>query len=192
MGRVAAALGVVPGTTTSMIKALADSGLVHYEPRVGVSLTAQGEKLALHVLRRHRLVELFLVEILGLDWSEIDEEAEQLEHVISDRVLESIDALLGRPTVDPHGDPIPSDKGEFTPRKLVKLLDCPRDREVRIARVTDQRAAFLRFAQSNGLRPGASLKVEASDPVGESVTLKVNGGESITLGAGAAGKILVE
>src|SRR5215216_5587302 len=95
MGTVAAAMNVTPGTATSMVKALAESGLVDYEPRGGVTLSSRGEKLALHVLRRHRLVELFLVEVLGLNWSEVDEEAEELEHAISDKVLERIDVLLG-------------------------------------------------------------------------------------------------
>src|SRR5271170_3940973 len=118
-GRLASAMGVVPGTATSMVKALADSGLVSYEPRDGVRLTASGQQLALHVLRRHRLVELFLVKVLGLDWSVVHEEADELEHAISDRVLERIDELLGHPTTDPHGDPIPNTKGHVhEPRRL--------------------------------------------------------------------------
>src|SRR4051794_20550350 len=87
MGAVATAMKVTPGTATTMVKTLADAGLLDYEPRGGVRLTGKGEKLALHVLRRHRLVELFLVQVLGLDWSEVDEEAEELEHAISDKVL---------------------------------------------------------------------------------------------------------
>src|SRR5689334_14179600 len=111
MGKLAAAMGVVPGTATTMIKALADSGLVSYEPRGGARLTRGGEQLALHVLRRHRLVELFLVKVLKLDWSEVHAEAEELEHAISEKVLERMDSLLGHPSVDPHGDPIPPAKG---------------------------------------------------------------------------------
>src|SRR5215210_7628814 len=95
MGKLASAMRVVPGTATSMVKALADSGLVDYEPRSGARLTPGGEQLALHVLRRHRLLELFLVKALGLDWSEVHAEAEELEHAISDKVLEKIDELLG-------------------------------------------------------------------------------------------------
>src|SRR5215831_1727428 len=98
MGALATAMRVAPGTATAMVKTLADAGLVEYEPRGGVKLSVKGEKLALHVLRRHRLVELFLVEVLGLDWSEVDEEAEELEHAISDKVLERIDQFLGRPS----------------------------------------------------------------------------------------------
>src|SRR5215212_8927890 len=121
MGAVAAAMKVAPGTATAMVKALADAGLADYEPRGGVRLSAKGEKLALHVLRRHRLVELFLVEVVGLDWAEVDEEAEELEHAISDKVLAKIDELLKFPQVDPHGDPIPSSKGKLPSRTLASL-----------------------------------------------------------------------
>src|SRR5438067_5037004 len=124
MGKLASAMGVVPGTATSMVKALADSGLVAYEPRFGAKLTRGGEQLALHVLRRHRLVELFLVKVLGLDWSEVHDEAEELEHAISEKVLERIDALLNHPSVDPHGDPIPSAKGQVADAPLTSLAEC--------------------------------------------------------------------
>src|ERR1700683_3559434 len=103
MGQLAKAMEVVPGTATSMVKALSDSGLVDYEPRGGVRLTSRGEQLALHVLRRHRLLELFLVKVLDLDWSVVHEEADSLEHAVSERVLERIDAFLDHPTTDPHG-----------------------------------------------------------------------------------------
>src|SRR5205814_3446818 len=161
MGRLAAAMGVVPGTATSMVKALADAGLVDYEPRGGARLTRGGEQLALRVLRRHRLVELFLVKVLGLDWSEVHPEAEELEHAISEKVLERIDALLGRPSVDPHGDPIPSAKGKLAAdaRRLRTLGDCDLHRPMRIARVVDQEPAFLQFAERCGLTPGTTVRV---------------------------------
>jgi DtxR family Mn-dependent transcriptional regulator len=119
MGRLAAALGVAPGTATTMVKNLAESGLVTYEPHDGVRLTPDGERRALQVIRRHRLIELFLVQTLGLDWSEVHDEAEELEHAISQKVLERLDALLGHPQFDPHGDPIPGGKGQLpkTPLK---------------------------------------------------------------------------
>src|SRR5829696_3616008 len=100
MGRLAAAVDVVPGSATSMVKALAEAGLVMYEPRRGVRLSPGGERLALHILRRHRLIELFLVQVLGLDWSEVHAEAEELEHVVSDAVLDRIDKHLDHPNVD--------------------------------------------------------------------------------------------
>src|SRR5258708_20671224 len=125
MGQVAAALRVTPGTATTMIKALAESGLAEYEPYNGVRLTAAGERLAALVLRRHRLVELFLVQVMGMSWAEVHEEAEQLEHVVSERLIERIDEMLGRPTHDPHGDPIPSADGAIAPLPLDSLLTCP-------------------------------------------------------------------
>src|SRR5688500_3244967 len=133
-GRLAVVMGVVPGTATSMVKALADSGLVDYEPRGGVRLTPGGEQLALHVLRRHRLVELFLVKVLGLVWSEVHDEAEELEHAISDKVLDRIDAVLGPPSVDPHGDPIPSAKGTVADPRHHSLADCALRQPMRVAR----------------------------------------------------------
>src|SRR6267378_1260129 len=145
MGKLASAMGVVPGTATSMVKALVDSGLVSYEPRFGAKLTKGGEQLALHVLRRHRLVELFLVKVLGLDWSEVHPEAEELEHAISDKVLERIDTLLGHPSVDPHGDPIPSAQGQVATGRHTSLADSPTGRPLRVARVIDQDPGFLQF-----------------------------------------------
>src|SRR6266700_1819581 len=125
MGQVAAALAVTPGTATTMVKALAESGLAEYEPYSGVRLTPSGEKLAGLVLRRHRLVELFLVNVMGMSWAEVHEEAEQLEHVVSERLIERIDQMLGRPTHDPHGDPIPNTNGTISAKHLDSLLTCP-------------------------------------------------------------------
>src|ERR1051325_3783314 len=112
-GQIAARLALSPGTVTSMLKTLADSGLLDYEPYGGVRLTKAGRQLAAHVLRRHRLLELYLVEVLHFDWSEVHAEAEQLEHAVSDRLIARMDEVLGFPTVDPHGDPIPSSTGVF-------------------------------------------------------------------------------
>src|ERR1044071_5249939 len=125
MGQVAAALAVTPGTATTMVKALAESGLVEYEPYVGVRLTTAGEKLAALVLRRHRLVELFLVQVMGYAWDEVHEEAELLEHVVSDRLIDRMDEMLGRPEADPHGDPIPDPDGIVKAQEAQNLLTCP-------------------------------------------------------------------
>src|SRR6478735_7527251 len=124
MGYVASALGVTPGTATTMVKALAESGLAEYEPYSGVRLSAAGEKLAGLVLRRHRLVEAFLVQVMGMSWAEVHDEAEHLEHVVSERLIDRIDEMLGRPTHDPHGDPIPNPDGAITTRHLDSLLTC--------------------------------------------------------------------
>jgi len=192
MGQVAAALNVTPGTATTMVKALAESGLAEYEPYSGVRLTAAGEKLAALVLRRHRLVELFLVQVMGMSWDEVHEEAEQLEHVVSDRLIERIDRMLGRPTHDPHGDPIPTAEGTIAPGHHDNLLTCPLDTPLRVTRVADQDPAFLRFIESNGLKPGQSIAVESRDAAADSVRLWVAGGATMTIGARAASKVLVE
>lgn len=192
MGELAAALRVVPGTATSMIKALADAGLVSYEPRAGVRLTLAGRKLALHVLRRHRLVELFLVQILEMDWAEIHDEAEQLEHVISDRVLERIDALLGHPKVDPHGDVIPDAKGSVPTRALVALSDLPPGRKAVVGRIADQEEAFLQFIDQHDLRPGRRLAVVGVDVHAGVLRVRLDSEREIALGTTAAAKIEVE
>src|SRR5437763_394692 len=125
MGQVALALGVTPGTATTMVKALSESGLVEYEPYTGVRLSAAGEKLAGLVLRRHRLVELFLVQVMGMSWDEVHDEAEQLEHAVSDRRIDRIDDMLGRPARDPHGAPLPNPDAAIPPRHLDSLRTCP-------------------------------------------------------------------
>jgi DtxR family Mn-dependent transcriptional regulator len=191
MGRLAGAMGVVPGTATSMVKALADSGLVEYEPRAGVRLTHSGSQLALHVLRRHRLVELFLVEMLQLDWSDVHEEADMLEHAISDRVLERIDAVLGHPTTDPHGDPIPTSKGQLHEPRRLSLADCPMNAPQRVARVLDQNPEFLKFVNRQGLKPGAVVTVEKREAAAEAVMIRIGRNEEMSLGTAAAAKILV-
>src|SRR5271170_4965283 len=173
MGKLASAMGVVPGTATSMVKALSDSGLVEYEPRGGVRLTRSGEQLALHVLRRHRLVALFLVKVLGLDWSVVHDEADMLEHAISDRVLERMDALLGHPTADPHGDPIPTSKGHLHEPRRISLADCPAGVPQQVVRVLDQEAEFLQFVERNGLMPGSTVTVEKREPAAEAVRIRV-------------------
>ena len=156
MGQLAAALGVVPGTATTLVKALADSGLVEYEPYAGVRLTAAGKKLAALVLRRHRLMELFLVKVVGMSWAEVHDEAERLEHAASDQLIDRIDAMLGCPSTDPHGDPIPDSEGSVVTPEYQTLLTCPVDTPVVLARVTDQDSEFLRFLEGSDLTPGQS------------------------------------
>ena len=192
MGQIASALGVVPGTATTMVKTLADSGLVKYEPYAGVRLTAAGEKLAAMVLRRHRLIELFLVKVMGMSWTEVHDEAEHLEHAVSDRLIERIDEMLGRPAVDPHGDPIPDAHGAVDRREYDTLMTCPVGAPVTVSRVTDQDTTFLRFVERHELKPGSIVSVEERDEAADSVRLRGEGDREFTIGARAATKVLVQ
>jgi DtxR family transcriptional regulator, Mn-dependent transcriptional regulator len=192
MGQLAFAMGVTPGTATTMVKALAEAGLVHYEPYAGVRLLPAGERLAGLVIRRHRLVELFLVRVMGMNWDEVHEEAEKLEHVVSERLIERMDEMLGHPEVDPHGDPIPNAEGVTTHRELHSLLTCPLGAPLSVTRVTDQDAAFLRFLEHSHLKPGQVLSVEARDEAADSVRIRREDEAPLTIGARAASKVLVE
>ncbi|HKH45699.1 MAG TPA: metal-dependent transcriptional regulator [Thermoanaerobaculia bacterium] len=192
MGRISAALSVAPGTVTAMVKTLADSGLLTYEPYSGVRLTEPGRQLALHVLRRHRLIELFLVKVMGMDWSEVHSEAEELEHAVSDRLVERMDEMLGFPSADPHGDPIPDVHGIVEEGVLPSLLDCELNAPVHVARVGDQSRDFLRLIERRGLRPGSGLTVESREEIADAVELRLESGEKLTLGFRAASKIYVE
>ena len=191
MGALAAAVGVVPGTATTMVKGMADEGLVEHQPRYGVKLTAEGRRLALTVLRKHRLVETFLVNVLKMDWSKVHQEAEQLEHAISGEVLERLDALLGHPLNDPHGDPIPTRQGKLDGQVYATLATCVIGKPFRIVRIADQSAEFLRFAETNGLTPGADIKVSERDMTAGLISIKKGSGRSAALSLTAAGKILV-
>ncbi|HTH04080.1 MAG TPA: metal-dependent transcriptional regulator [Vicinamibacterales bacterium] len=191
MGQLAESLGVVPGTATTMVKALAESGLAHYEPYAGVRLTAAGQKLAAMVLRRHRLIELFLVRVMGMSWTEVHDEAENLEHAVSDRLIGLIDDMLGHPAVDPHGDPIPDRHGALASHEYDSLLTCGIGTPVTIARVSDQDRSFLQFAEKHELRPGDTVQVEERSAEGDSVRLRVRNNRKLTIGARAASKVLV-
>jgi DtxR family Mn-dependent transcriptional regulator len=192
MGRLATALSLAPGTVTSMVKTLAESGLVEYEPYTGVRLTAPGRGLALRVVRRHRLIELFLVQVLGIDWSEVHPEAERLEHAMSDSLVDHIDEMLGRPGVDPHGDPIPTAGGEVEEPDHPSLLGCRRRVPLVVARITDQDPAFLQLVDREGLVPGQAVTQLGSDEAADTVLLEVADGREVRLGFRAASKILVQ
>jgi DtxR family Mn-dependent transcriptional regulator len=158
---------------------------------MGARLTAAGEKLAGLVLRRHRIIELFLVRVLGMDWTEVHDEAERLEHAVSERLIERIDDMLGRPAVDPHGDPIPSPEGHVAPTDGVDLANVPLATRVRVARVIDQEPAFLRFIEGCDLTPGRAVTVESRDLASDAVRLVTESGRHVTIGTRAAAKVLV-
>ncbi|MDX1389402.1 MAG: metal-dependent transcriptional regulator, partial [Acidobacteriota bacterium] len=191
-GQIASSLRVAPGTATAMVKTLADSGLVAYEPYAGVKLTSAGRQLATHVLRRHRLVELFLVKVMGMNWSEVHTDAEILEHAVSDRLIERMDEMLGRPSSDPHGDPIPTSGGEVSTLEYPSLRSCPIGRRVRVVRVIDQRTDFLRLLEDHGLKPGGYATVESHDELTDTVHVSPENGDGLRLGSGAASRVLVQ
>jgi DtxR family Mn-dependent transcriptional regulator len=192
MGDLARAMHVVPGTATTMVKALAKARLLQHTPRVGARLTPTGEQLALQMLRKHRLIEMFLVHTLGLDWAEIHEEAELLEHAWSDRLVERLDAFLGHPRVDPHGDPIPSAAGRMPAPHSLPLAELPPGVPACITRITRQDAKFLRFINDAGLRPGCHLRLTRRDPVADLLAVTLADQREISLGGQAASHILVE
>ncbi len=192
MGQLSSALGVVPGTATTMVKTLAESGLVEYEPYSGVALTSAGKRLAVLVLRRHRLIELFLVQVMGYSWDEVHDEAEQLEHVVTDRLVDRMDEMLGRPEVDPHGDPIPDAEGLVKEKEAQTLLTCPLDTPVTVTRVVDQDKEFLRFVEQHHLKPGEVIEVEARNAAADSVRVRGKNSQRITIGTRAASKLLVQ
>src|SRR5436190_17385823 len=144
-GKLAEALGVSPGTVTSMLKTLSESGLAEYIPYEGARLTEAGRTLALRVVRRHRLIELFLVKTLNLTWYEVHAEAENMEHAVSDLLIDRIDAYLGYPETDPHGDPIPKGDGTVASATGGRLSQGTVGSRFRVVRVTDQSPEFLRY-----------------------------------------------
>lgn len=192
-GRLADALSLAPGTVTSMLKTLAESGLAEYRPYEGVRLTRSGGALALRMLRRHRLIELFLVRTLGLTWDEVHEEAEHMEHAVSDALVDRIDAYLGRPAHDPHGDPIPRADGTMRgdDRQGTPLSGCRPGDRVRIARVLQQVSEFLKFLSESGIDLGSEAVVTANDEMAGVLSLQL-GTRTVSLGRPAAEQILVE
>jgi DtxR family transcriptional regulator, Mn-dependent transcriptional regulator len=165
-GLLATELSVASPSVTAMVKRLEEGGLVHRAGPRELRLTAQGERAALRVVRRHRLLETFLAQVLDVPWDEVHAEAERLEHVLSDRLEERIDTRLGHPTHDPHGDPIPPRDGPHEEQWGVGLDEvAPRGR-FRVRRVSDRDSGALRHLGELGVRPGVVLTVERQDPFG--------------------------
>ncbi|MBL9091906.1 MAG: metal-dependent transcriptional regulator [Planctomycetaceae bacterium] len=189
-GVVAESLGVSPGTVTSMLKTLGETGLATYTPYEGVRLTPQGTQLALRVMRRHRLIELFLSTTLKMTWDEVHEEAEHMEHAVSDLLIDRIDAFLGYPKSDPHGDPIPQADGTLDEPAGRSLAECGTGEKFRFSRVLDQSPDFLRFLTESNLTIGAHGEVKANRVESGALTVIVDG-QTTTLGRDAAQKILV-
>ena len=189
-GELAAALAVSPGTVTGMLKTLSEADLATYTPYEGARLTPAGRRLALKVLRRHRLLELFLAQTLRMTWDEVHEEAEHMEHATSDRLIDRIDDFLGNPAVDPHGDPIPRPDGSLTEPGGTPLANLPRGSRFRVVRVVEQDPAFLRYLTECGLDLGAEGELTENRPEAGVLAFRLRDREA-ALGLEAAGKILV-
>ncbi|MGD1979149.1 MAG: metal-dependent transcriptional regulator [Akkermansiaceae bacterium] len=177
VGQVAERLEVTPGTATTMMNQLQKKGLVDYTSRRGVRLNEKGRLAAMDVLRRHRLVETFLVEIMKFDWAEVHEDAEVLEHVVSDRLLERMDEMLQHPTHDPHGSPIPGPDGELGNDGTMTILANCEPGEYVLRRVRDNQASFLQWLSDHELKPGVSLALAERNAAAETLTLVVEGSE---------------
>lgn len=191
-GRLAQCLKVSPGTVTSMQKALAEAGLAEYRPYEGVNLTEAGQALALRMLRRHRLIELFLVKTLGLTWDQVHEEAEHMEHAVSDFLIDRMDDFLGHPVCDPHGDPIPTASGDLRSSGEASrpLSSVPPGSQVRLVRVLNQDAEFLRYLTESDLSIGATAIVEQVNEAADLVSLR-RGDRPVAMGRAVAEQLLV-
>lgn len=192
---IAESLEVSPASVTGMVQKLAstDPPLVNYKKHRGVALTEQGEKVALEILRHHRLLELFLHQILGYEWDEVHDEADRLEHVISENFEERIAQALGDPLHDPHGDPIPSRDLQMPEAASTRLRELRPDQEAVIQRTRDTDSELLRFLQERGVVPQARITVLEYSPFDDNLTIQVNDQpESLVLGPKITGQIFVE
>jgi DtxR family transcriptional regulator, Mn-dependent transcriptional regulator len=188
---VAERLGVAPASVTGMLRRLSSQDLIEYERYKGVRLSASGRVVALRTIRRHRVIESYLTEVLGYPWDRVHDEAERLEHAASDELVERMAAALGNPTADPHGAPIPTIDGHVDERRHLTLAELPVGTKARMVRVSDKNPGLLRYLKEIDLTPGASVEVLARAPFEGPLTLQVSGAESV-VGPGLAEQVLVE
>jgi DtxR family Mn-dependent transcriptional regulator len=176
---IAESLDLAPASVSGMIKRLADQGLVEYVPYHGVRLTPHGRRIALRMLRRHRLIETYLVAHLGYTWDTVHDEAERLEHAVSDRLVERMAQALGHPTADPHGDPIPDSEGGIAELIHVPLVEVAVGEPVLIRQVDSADEGRLRYLAEAGLVPGTAVRVVERQPYHGPLTLEINGRQRI-------------
>lgn len=188
---IARALGIEPASVTGVIKRLSELDLLNYEPYKGVSLTEDGRRVALEIIRHHRLIELYLIEKLGYGWDEVHDEAERLEHAVSPLFIERISDALGNPHIDPHGSPIPTEDGKIGPRTGVSLSELTVGQGGHLARVEDDDPDLLRYLGGLGMVPGADIVVLDIAPFGGPIRVNVNGTEQ-ALGPEAAANVYIE
>jgi DtxR family transcriptional regulator, Mn-dependent transcriptional regulator len=188
---VAERLSISSASVSNMFVRLREMGLTEYERYRGASLTEAGRVEALRLLRRHRLLEIFLVECLGYSWEEVHEEAESLEHSVSDEFTERLAEFLGHPANDPHGDPIPAADGTLEPDDSFPLSAATPGQRVRIYRVGDEEAAKLAYLEQHGLTPGTLLVVREVRALDGVVTVETEEGETRSIGGPLAGSVFV-
>ena len=177
--RIAERLGLSAAAVTAMVKRLAEQNLLRHEPYYGVRLTAAGELAALRIVRRHRVLELFLVEVLGYEWDRVHDEAERLEHAASDELIERLARLLGEPERDPHGAAIPSAEGEMDNARYPALSDMQPGESNRVLEVEVEEPEQLRYLGSMDLYPGAEVEVRSKQPFDGPISLVVNGAPQV-------------
>jgi DtxR family transcriptional regulator, Mn-dependent transcriptional regulator len=177
--RIAERLQLTSAAVTAMIKRLAEQGLLRHEPYYGVRLTPVGELAALRIIRRHRVLEMFLAEVLGYEWDRVHAEAERLEHAASDELIERLAKLLGEPARDPHGSAIPTATGEMDSVEYPTLADTEVGRDVRVIEVQIDKPDQLRYLGSLNLYPGARVEITQQAPFGGPVSMSVNGAPQV-------------
>jgi DtxR family transcriptional regulator, Mn-dependent transcriptional regulator len=187
---LAGILGVTPSTVSSNLKKLARDGLIDYEPYGRITLTEAGRTIAVPVVRRHRIIETYLVERLGLGWDEVHPEADALEHAVSDAVLARMDAALGHPTHDPHGDPIPAVDGTVTATEAVTLASLPAGSGGLVVRISDREPGILRYLAAREVGIGTELRVEAANAAAGALRI-TRGHDSVEIATGAASAVWV-
>ena len=191
---IADRLAISPASVSGMMRRLAEQRLITHEPYRGVRLTGAGRKAALRTLRRHRILECYLIEVLGYEWDGVHDEAERLEHAASDELIERMAARLGNPTQDPHGAPIPTPDGRVEEARLRTLAGAAVGERVRVRRVQDEDAERLRYLAELGIRPGALVRILDRAPYDGPLTLWVgeNAGTTRAIGMGLAAEVFVE
>lgn len=177
--RIAESLDVSSASATNMVKRLSKMGLVNYRSYKGATLTSSGRKIALEIIRHHRLLELYLLEVMGYSWDEVHDEAEKLEHHISEQFEDKIAELLDNPTHDPHGDPIPTKEGIMPEMEMEALIDAQEGHRYMVSRVKNQDPELLRYLEKIGLLPGAKLTVKEKGPFKGPITLLVEDKEQV-------------
>lgn len=180
------------GSVTDMLKRLSEKKLIHYEKYQGVFLTGKGEKIAIGIIRKHRLWEVFLMDKLRFKWDEVHDIAEQLEHIKSDELVERLDLFLGKPKFDPHGDPIPDAKGHLNNLRAKPLNDFKNTGTFIFMGVSEHSKSFLQHLTSVGLKIGDSVKVEEINEFDHSRHVKINGGKGQFFSDKVCSNILVE